>query len=76
MIKHTKLRTLMVLRLAGRPLTVRQLMPAIRTDEEDRTLQKSIAHALKELQQEGKVRQTRDVFLKPGTWAKEWEAVR
>lgn len=76
MIKRVKDRTLAVLRLANRPLIVQEMMSAIRINENDATLHKSIAHALYELQQEGKVRHTRDVFLKSGVWAKEWEAVR
>ena len=76
MIKRVKARVLAVLRLANRPLMVQEMMSAIKINENDATLHKSIAHALYELQKEGKVRQTRDVFLKSGTWAKEWEAVR
>lgn len=77
MIKQTKKRVLAVMRLANRPLTVREMTPALLTDEKlEKTLQGSINKVLHDLEAEGKVRKVGDVFMKPGTWAIQWEAVR
>lgn len=76
-IKHTKRRVLTIMQLANRPLTVREMTPALLTDEKlEKTLQGSINKVLHDLEADGKVRKVGDVFLKSGTWAAQWEAIR
>lgn len=72
-----KERTITILRLANRPMMVRELLPAIILGgQKEKAVKSSICDALRKLESEGQVRLVDQVFLKGGSWVQRWEAVQ
>ena len=75
--KLTEQRVLALMRIAGRPMLIRDMIPVIMTNEEsEEQVRNRINNILRKLCAEGKVRKVDQAFLKSGTWAWRWEAVQ
>lgn len=74
---RTKDRAEAIIRLADKPVMIRELIPAMMIGGQDRKhLSSRLAEVLRELEAEGKIRLVDQVFLKSGSWVQRWEAVQ